>query len=134
MTSIEPKAVIVSRNGEVHTRTISRRLRPFLGTVLRDPASPKRWLAQNEEGLPIATPVATRAEAVENLAEYVEHTVLEAVPVSQHVGITTEPIEVVTDNDPERGKRAATMLLGSVATVLGLGTVTFAVYGILVMS
>lgn len=130
MSVFEPKSMIVSRNGEVRTRTKNRRIRPFLGTIIRDPQHPKRWLATNEAGLPISTHTATRAAAVENLAEYVENTVLEPVSVADHVGVSTEPIDVVTQNDPQAARRFGITVLAVLTGVIGAVPIVLVAYGI----
>lgn len=94
MSHLTPEGVVIARSGEVRLRT-SNRMRPVLGKVLRDPQNPKRWVAMNKRGLPVGTKTETRKAALDQLTDYIDHTVLETVPVSEHVSLSTGPTQVI---------------------------------------
>lgn len=124
--AVTPQHVVVSRNGEVHLRG-RRRIDPLFGKVFRDPKNPKRWVAKNRRGLPVGGKTETRAEAVEQLTTYIDNTLLEAVPVSEHIGISTGPVTVVSEQAPQRVRRA-----GELVAIVGVGLVGLVPLGLLI--
>lgn len=124
--------VIVSRNGEVRQR--SGRIHPFFGWVQRDPENPKRWVARNKRGLPVGGKTSTRAEALDQLTTYIDHTVLETLPVTEHVSVSTGPVAVVTENDPQTLRRYGQLAVETLVGVFGLGVLGLAIWGFSLIS
>lgn len=126
-------SVVVSRNGEVRLRGHSR-IRLFLGRVHRDPENPKRWVAKNRHELPVGRKTTTRAEALDQLTDYIDHTVLEKVPVSEHVSVATGPVSVVPEPDPQPLRRLGQAAVPIVTGLVGLIPVALLLWGIPLMA
>lgn len=124
MSHLTPERVVISRNGDVRLRT-KLSLRPIFGHVIRDPKNPKRWLTFNRRGLPIGSRTDTRAEAVVQLTEYTDQTVLATVPVAEHIAMTDDAVDFVSDIRP-------TPVLDAIS-VVGVGLFGIASFAALVV-
>lgn len=119
-------SLVISRNGDVRMRAKKRTISTFFGRVHRDKANPKRWVAENDHGLPVGTKTSTRAEAVEQLVTYIDSVVLETVPAEEHHAVTTGPVALPVLRRP----RVLLSVVEWGVGALGLGVLGLLIYGI----
>lgn len=120
-----PSNVVVSRNGQVHSRDTATRkaIGPLLGWVERDPQHRRYWIAESIAGGRIATDTATRHEALRTLLQHVRDVQTSVLAAD----VDTGPINIRTRGSLTHWGHHIGAWIGGLAMI---GTAVLLVYAI----